>query len=241
MMNAVGICAFSQSNGSDPGEDKLRFRRGGTMRKFVAAAAGSALALAGFAGAANASATIDLIWVATGTNTLPVFPSSAATLRVILTAGPAGAITAGVSVDYSEVLGALVVTGFASTPRGKAPYYLPTSVGSTIDTGSRIENINSSTAPQFGIGLPAGASRRLGTVTFQDSTLIDGTFEIRSDTNAPTDGVVDLSGGDISDTTTFNSAFVTLPEPSALTALGSGISMLAILYRRRSGCRPPLR
>ena len=33
-----------------------------------AAAVGSVVTLVGFAGAANASATIDLIWAATGTN-----------------------------------------------------------------------------------------------------------------------------------------------------------------------------
>ena len=48
------------------------------------------------------------------------------------------------------------------------------------------------------------------------------------------DDVLDRAGNAISSTTTFNSAFY-VPEPSALTALGSGIAMLALLYRRRAG------
>jgi len=46
-----------------------------------------------------------------------------------------------------------------------------------------------------------------------------GTFEIRSDADAPTDGVLNLDGRDISDNTTFNSAFLiddgTAPIPTA--------------------------
>ncbi len=37
-----------------------------------------------------------------------------------------------------------------------------------------------------------------------------------------------------------STATITLPEPSALTALGSGIAMLALLYRRRGRRRVPL-
>jgi hypothetical protein len=199
----------------------------------------------GFASAANASATIDLIWPATGTNTITGFASSAVTLQVILTAGPAGSAGAGVSVDYGGVL--LVVTGIGNPPGGSE---LAVTLGSTIDTGSRVENINSTSFPpaSIGTGLAAGASAQLGTIAFhvdagtfaQLGTIAfhnggspAGAFEIRSDANSPTDGVLDLGGGDITSTTTFNSAFITIPEPSALTALGSGIAMLALLYRRR--------
>jgi len=158
------------------------------MRKFFAAAVGSVVALVGFAGAANASATIDLIW---------------------------------------------------------GVFALPLTLGTTTDTGSRIENINSTSYPFIlaGIGLPAGASAQLGTITFHNANSPIGTFEIRSDANGPTDGVLESGvsflesgasfiGDDITATTTFNSAFM-VPEPSALTALGSGIAMLALLYRRR--------
>ena len=86
-----------------------------------AAAAGSVVALVGFAGAANASATIDLIWADTGTNQITnVNTSSAITLQVILTAGPNGSQGAVVSVDYSAALDTLSVLGYASTPGGPA-------------------------------------------------------------------------------------------------------------------------
>ncbi len=114
-----------------------------------AAAASSVVALVGFAGAANASATIDLIWADTGTDTITnVNSSSAITLQVILTAGPNGSQGAVVSVDYSAALGTLSVLGFASTPGGA----LPLTVCGPVDTGSRIECINSIALPPFFIG-----------------------------------------------------------------------------------------
>ena len=203
------------------------------MRKFFSAAAGSLVALTGLAGAANASATIDLIWTATGTNqiggiTSPVSVSSTITLQVILTAGSAGA---GVSVDYSGAMSALSVIGYASLTGGSI---LPNNIQAATDTGSQIENINRVCCGYYyGIGLSPGASAQLGTVTFHRDSSPAGTFEIGSDANGPTDGVLNLIGGDITPTTTYNSAFITIPEPNALTALGSGIAMLSLLHRRR--------
>ncbi len=197
-----------------------------------AAAVGSAVALVGFAGAANASATIDLIWADTGTNEIGgVNSSSAITLQVILTAGPGGSAGGAVSVEYSAALGKLVVRGYASTPGGALPF----GFGTTINTGSRIENINSTAfPPSFGTGLLAGQSHQLGTVTFHKSALLIGTFEIQSDANGASDGVLDLAGNLITDTTIFNSAFlINIPEPGGLELLGSGIAVLALLYRRR--------
>ncbi len=81
-----------------------------------AAAVGGVVALVGFAGAANASATIDLIWADTGTNVVSnVNVSSAITLQVILTAGPTGGLGGFVSVDYRAALPPLTAAGFAST------------------------------------------------------------------------------------------------------------------------------
>ena len=183
------------------------------MRSTVfAAAASSVAALVGFAGAANASATIDLIWADTGTFVISNVnsPSSAITLQVILTAGPNGSAGAGVSVDYSAVVDKITVLGYASTPLFPA---LPVALGEPINTGSRIENINS-VALLFGIGLFAGQSHQLGTVTFHKDVFVNGTFEIRSDANGPTDNVLDIDGDVITDTTTFNSAFlINVPEP----------------------------
>jgi len=171
---------------------------------FVAAALGSAVALVGFVGAAHASATIDLIWADTGTNEIRgVNSSSQITLQVILTAGPNGSQGAGVSIDYSGVLSALEVIGYRSTPTGSLPFQL----GSTTDTRTRVQNINSAALPPYiGTGLAAGQSHQLGTVTFHKSVAFGDVLEIRSDANGPTDGVLDLDGNDITATTTFNSA-----------------------------------
>jgi hypothetical protein len=181
---------------------------GAIMRSTVfAAAASSVAALVGFAGAANASATIDLIWADSGTDTTSIAStSSIITLQVILTAGPNGSQGAGVSVDYGATKGKLVVLGYASTASGSA---LPFTLGDTIDTGTRIENINSvALPPLIGTGLAAGQSHQLGTVTFHKSVLINTTFEIRSDADGPLDAVLRLDGVEIQDTTTFNSAFL---------------------------------
>jgi hypothetical protein len=171
-----------------------------------AAAVGSGVALVGFAGAANASATIDLIWAHTGTNEIRgVNSSSAITLQVILTAGPNGSQGGIVSVDYSAASSALAVLGFASTPSGP----LPVDVESTNDTGSRIENLNSAALPPYvGTGLAAGQSHQLGTVTFHKNEVAGGVWEIRSDANSQNDSVLDLDGNDITATTRFNSAFL---------------------------------
>jgi hypothetical protein len=175
------------------------------------AVVGSVVALVGFAGAANASATIDLIWADTGTEWITAqHTSSVVTLQVILTAGPNGSQGAGVSVDYSGVLPGISVTTFAATVGGPLPLLL----GTVSDTGSRVENINSASfPPSVGTGLAAGQSHQLGTVTFHVD-LANGIFEVRSDANGPTDDVLDLAGNVITSTTTFNSAsLVIVSEP----------------------------
>jgi hypothetical protein len=186
----------------------------------------------GFAGAANASATIDLIWAGSGTATTSIVAtSSSITLQVILTAGDVGSQGAVVSVAYSGALGKLVVIGFASTPGGELPLAFET----PTNTGSRIENISSlSSPPDLGTGLEeADDSWMLGTVTFHKSALLIGTFEIQSDANGASDGVLDLDGNLITATTIFNSAFlINIPEPGGLELLGSGIAVLAFLCRR---------
>jgi hypothetical protein len=174
---------------------------------FVVTGAVLAAVLGGGAGAANASATIDLIWADTGTNEMSnVELSAAITLQVILTTGPNGSQGAGISVDYSSVLSTLAVVGYMSTPGGGLPLIL----GSTSDTGSRIENVNSASFPPYvGTGLSSGGqTHQLGTVTFQASQLPIGTLEIWTDANGPTDDVLDFNGKRITDTTAFNSAFL---------------------------------
>jgi hypothetical protein len=205
------------------------------MRKFFATAVVSAVALVGFAGAAGASATIDLLWATNDADTIgPGVPdSNAAVLRVILTAGPDGSQGAGVSVDWSQVAG-LTMVSFLSTPGGA----LPASLGTTTTTGSRVENINSAAIIFIGLGTgltAAGQSHQLGTVTFHKSADVgNGTFEITSDANGPSDGVLDLDGNAITDTTLFNSAFlINVPEPGAVSLLVMGLGGVLLAGRGR--------
>jgi hypothetical protein len=205
------------------------------MRKFFAAVVVSAVALVGFAGVASASATVDLIW-ADGTDTIGpgVVDSSTPVMSVILTAGPLGSTGAGVSIDYSQVTG-LTVVSFLSTPSFPA---LPASLGTTTDNGSRVDNINSAASIflGFGTGLTAeGQSHQLGTITFHKSQdVVNGTFEITVDVGGPTDDVLDLDGNIISDTTTFNSAFlINVPEPGAIAMLVMGLGGVLLAGRGR--------
>ena len=203
------------------------------MRKFFAAAVASAVALVGFAGIASASATLDLIWADNGTDEIgPGVPDNTSiTLQVILTAGAGGSQGAGVSVDYSGV-GDLTVVSFASTPGGPLPFPL----GTTTDTGSRVENINSGALPPYvGTGLSVGQSHQLGTVTFNKGAAVgNGTFEIRVDANGGTDDVLNLAGGVITSTSTFNSAFlINVPEPGAIAMLAMGLGGMLLAGRGR--------
>ncbi len=203
------------------------------MRKFFAVVVGSAVALVGFAGAANASATIDLLWATSDTDSVDITAlseSDSFVLRVILTAGPDGSQGAGVSVDYGSVAG-LSVTDFLSTPGGN----LPISLGVTSDTGSRIQNVNSGALPPFvGPGLLNGQSHQLGTITFHKGAMGTGTFELTTDADGPTDGVLNLAGVNVSDTTTFNSAFITnVPEPGAISLLIMGLGGMMLAGRGR--------
>jgi hypothetical protein len=211
------------------------------MRKFFAVAVGSAVALVGFAGAANAAATIDLIWADSGTSmigdpdtSIEVTATQSIQLQVIMTAVGSDYLGGAVSVDYSEVLGKLSVLGYSNTPGGSS---LPVTLGDAIDTGSRVEGINSFAALFFGLGtgLLAGQSHQLGTVTFLKSAgALNGTFEIRSDANGVTDGVVNLDGSDGNAGTTFNSAFlINVPEPGALSLLVLGLGGLGLMGRGR--------
>jgi hypothetical protein len=210
----------------------------------AATATAGMVALLGFAGAARASATVDLIWIdVSQTNTagdpicllpanrncapdprsldggvtLTSLASSVAlsdniTLGVILTAGPNGSIGGGVSVNYGGALPKLGVVGFQSFATTLPLAYLPLNLGSTTNQSPYIDNINAASVPPLGlgIGLPPGASAYLGTVTFHEDALIDGSFEISVGTDGPgrTDDVLDGAGDVITPTTTFNSAYL---------------------------------
>jgi len=203
------------------------------MRKFLAAAVVSAAALVGFAGVANASATVDLFW---GTNGTPpdgtteidmLNTSDLATAQVILTAGPLGSLGGGVSVVYSGVSGALDVVDYRSTPA--PPLSVP--LGTPVDTGTSIQNIG---AGGFS-PLLAGNTFQLGTVTFQRNALsASGRLEIPVLVAPGTsDGILNGNGIDITSTTTFNSAFVNVPEPGAISLLVMGLGGVLLAGRGR--------
>ena len=220
------------------------------MRQLIAAAVGSVVVLAGFAGVAHPSATIDLIWKDTGTNEIGFGGSGfqEIQLNVILTAGPAGSQGAGVSVDFTE-FGAETLDLLASreindnptpanTPSEGRDSALPIQLELPQIRETRVELINSVCFCDLGIGtgLEAGQSHQLGYVTF-NVALLDKSlrYTITSDADGPSDGVLDGDGNEILPVTeiTFNSAFLELPEPGALPVLGSGIAALALMCRRR--------
>jgi hypothetical protein len=202
---------------------------GGIMRltEFAAAAVGSVVALVGFAGAANASATVDLIWIDTtdtactdanrrdcpqlGSSISSVAVSDNITLLVMITAGPGGLIGAAVSVDYGNYWSPSVVQFRSFT----TPIVLPHNLGTTTHQPPFIDNLNTVASPFAGngIGLPAGQSAYLGTVSFHSPWSLAGdiVYEIAVGTDGPggTDGVGRLSDyAEITDTTTFNSAYL---------------------------------
>jgi hypothetical protein len=220
------------------------------MRKFFAVAMGSLVALAGFAGVANASATVDLIWVdfsdsdctkaarrdcprIGSVNSSPLV-SDNLTAIVLITAGPGGILGAGVSVDYSDSLPKFSVVNFR---RFNTKPFLPSSLGVLSNKPPLIDNINAASQPFLsnGVGLPAGNTAYLGTVTFHKDAVISGTSEFQVGTFGATDAVLRLTdNANISSTTTFNSAFaVNVPEPGALSLLVMGLGGMLLAGRGR--------
>jgi hypothetical protein len=247
--------------------------------EFVTVAVGSAVALVGFAGAALASATIDLIWIdVSGTNAMgnpiclkpenrncppdprspdngvtisSVATSDNITLGVILTAGPGGSVGAGVSVNYGDALPMLTVVEFRSLETTEPVVSLPFHLGTTYnDPIEWVQNINAASLPPGGrgIGLSAGSSAYLGTVTFhKELLLVNGIFEIGVGVDGPgatnpppgpTDDVLDGVGNTISSTTTFNSAFLaTVGGPLGCTDSQGNFMQLEVNALRAGGKR----
>jgi hypothetical protein len=132
------------------------------------------------------------------------------TTVVLATAGAGGLRGAGVSVDYSGALPILSVVDFGSLT---TPVFLPSHVGTTTDQPPFINFINAFAQPALGIGigLPAGQTAYLGTVSFHKDLIINGLFAVAVGVDGPLglDAVLRHSdGSNISSTTTFNSAFV---------------------------------
>jgi hypothetical protein len=163
----------------------------------------------GFAGAANASATIDLIWAGSGTPTTSAV-STPIVLNVVVTAGPNGVTWAGVSVDYSAALSTLSVLGYASTPSDG----LPNTALIVTDSGTQIIGLNIFCGINFCSSLWPGESLQVGTVQFHNSGVV-GTFTVSPVfVSEQVDAILNFSGIIVSDTTTLNPAFVSnVSEP----------------------------
>jgi hypothetical protein len=195
------------------------------MRAFLVGLVSGLIALAGFASSASASATIDLIWQTSGTATTSnVVVSSNITLDVVLTPGANGSWGAAISVDYAALVGDFTIISFQSTPSGLLPMTIPP----VTDSGTQIQNIN---AGGF-VAVPNGTSVVIGTITFHNNTGNPGSFQLDVGAFVGTDDVVDGFGANITATTTFNSGFAVVPEPSTLFLLSMGLGGLYGVGRR---------
>jgi len=202
------------------------------MRTVFVGIASGLIALVGLAGTANASATVDLIWQNSGTDTTSGLAiSDSITLDVVITAGLLGSNGGSVSIDYTAVVGTLSVTGFSNTLDGfwgLSPAGLPTDPGDNI-----LHHINAgSLCGIVGSCLADTESARIGTVTFRVDALPGGTLGILVGLFDPVDGVGNAVGGNANPS--FSSGFAVVPEPGTFSLLSLGLGGLYAVGRRSS-------
>jgi hypothetical protein len=209
------------------------------MRNFTVGLISGLIALAGFAGSASASATIDLFWDATGTDTISGLQATSTdiVLNVVVTGGAEGVNGVGISVDYSALLGDFSVVTFSNTAAAPLGFVL----GATTDDSilGIVSNINGGNFCGAGSGgcLTAGSSHLLGTITFTSLTGNPGTFTVTPFIDGAltsTDDIVNGLGANISGTSNFNSGFAVVPEPGTLSLLSMGLGGLYMVGRRSS-------
>ena len=213
------------------------------MRTVLVGIVSGLIALVGLAGIANASATVELIWQTSGTDTTSGLTiSDSITLDIVITAGALGSNGGSVSIDYSAVVGTLSVTGFSNTLDGfwgLSPGGVPTDPGDdivhAINAGSLCGVAGSCLGDPTLWGDPPGpgvTTARIGTVTFHVDALPGGTLAILVGLFDVTDGVGNAVGGNANPS--FSSGFAVVPEPGTFSLLSLGLGGLYAVGRRSS-------
>jgi hypothetical protein len=207
------------------------------MRKFFAAAVVSVVALVGFAGAAYASATVDLIWRDTGVGFISFEghvltfgdgdTSVIVTYDVVLTAGPNGIAIAALSMGYADAAVLVSVSGFGCV----AGTALNICIGDGTDTGSAIESMGIGTFNA--VGLTHGQSQSMGTVSFRKKTGVVGIFSLTVGELTGIDAIFDNVGGQVTGVTYNTSTLVNLPEPGVIAVLAMGMGGMLLAGRGR--------
>jgi hypothetical protein len=191
------------------------------------------LAIVGFASAANAAVTLDLLWAGSSSPSTSAASSSTVTLNVVLTNdGPTVSQGGGVTIDYTDGAGNLGVVSFTPNPNTAVPGTpLPIIAGLTTDTGTQVRNINAAAfVPYVGAGLAIGATYLMGTVQFHSGG--SGTFNINSAITA-TDGFIDVNG--ITNNPPIANATISVPEPAAIaTTLVAVAALVGVGWVRRN-------